>query len=230
MAKWTPVLVMGMDELFYQKLGVNQLPSAMMIDSAGRTVLVGKIWQSKQPETVVYRLDPNGKLDSKFGTGGVKSLSLGSYDENLVHIAETKSGDLLLAGHRVTSKIVEPIFAKLAEHTPTWHNGNRRTDVSGDTLVTPLDALLVINYLNTKRGLGLPEARPAGGHFLDVNGDSLCSPLDALLVINELNSSGRAESEGSNLPPAEGEGQVRMTDFYFEQYDTETHTLLKKRR
>jgi hypothetical protein len=63
-------------------------------------------------------------------------------------------------------------------------------DVNSDASVTPLDALLVINRLNSS-GTG-----PAGTHgHLDVNRDGIISPLDALLVINRLNRPGDGEGE-----------------------------------
>jgi len=52
-----------------------------------------------------------------------------------------------------------------------WQNPVNALDVDGDTFVSPIDAVQVINYLN---GSG-PDALPTGGGrqppFLDVNGD-----------------------------------------------------------
>ena len=63
-------------------------------------------------------------------------------------------------------------------------------DVNSDASVTPLNALLVINRLNST-GTG-----PAGTQsHLDVNRDGIISPLDALLVINRLNRPGDGEGE-----------------------------------
>ncbi|MHB8955464.1 MAG: putative Ig domain-containing protein [Pirellulaceae bacterium] len=63
-------------------------------------------------------------------------------------------------------------------------------DVNSDAYVTPIDALLVINRLNSA-GTG-----PVGAQVhLDVNRDGIVSPLDALLVINELNRQDGAEGE-----------------------------------
>ena len=53
-------------------------------------------------------------------------------------------------------------------------------DVSHDGLVTPLDALLVVNQLN--------DAARAHDLLLDTNRDGYLSPLDALLIINHLNA------------------------------------------
>lgn len=62
------------------------------------------------------------------------------------------------------------------------------SDVNFDGNVSPLDALVVINYLNRNTG-GSSGSGSSG--FLDVNNDGNISPLDALLVINTLNGSAR---------------------------------------
>jgi hypothetical protein len=57
-------------------------------------------------------------------------------------------------------------------------------DVNNDAAVTPLDALLVVNYLNALASSRAPTVSP---RYLDVNGDGLLTPLDALRVVNHLN-------------------------------------------
>lgn len=54
------------------------------------------------------------------------------------------------------------------------------TDVNGDGVTSPLDALLVVNELN--------GGFVAGKVYHDVNDDGVTSPIDALLVVNYLNS------------------------------------------
>ena len=74
----------------------------------------------------------------------------------------------------------------------SWQNVRNPLDVNSDTLVTPIDALQVINYLNA----GLPsqlDGLPAGPPFRDVNGDGFVSPIDSLRVINFLNGKGQGE-------------------------------------
>ncbi len=77
-----------------------------------------------------------------------------------------------------------------------WQNAVSQFDVSGDGGTSPIDALLVINYLNRLAGTGgnqLPTfdpAQPKGEGFVDVNGDNLVTAIDALLVINRLNAEG----------------------------------------
>ncbi len=70
------------------------------------------------------------------------------------------------------------------------HNTINALDVSGDQLVTALDALLIINELNAASAAGSDA-------FLDTNGDGMVSSIDVLLVINMLNSKSTAEGEGT---------------------------------
>jgi Ca2+-binding RTX toxin-like protein len=75
-----------------------------------------------------------------------------------------------------------------------------RYDVDASGSVFPIDALLVINYLNAA-GIGNLTQQPGGTSaplFLDVSGDNAISPLDALLVIIYLNAGGDPEGESSS--------------------------------
>ncbi len=93
----------------------------------------------------------------------------------------------------------------LAIQTPlNWFNPLSSFDVSGNGFVTPLDALLVINYIN-QRGSGnqmptFDPLQPLVHGFYDVNGSNSIEPLDVLLVINRLNetSAGEGESKPDN--------------------------------
>ena len=64
--------------------------------------------------------------------------------------------------------------------TAPRQNTSKPLDVNNDGSVTPIDALIVINNLNSQ-GSG-------NNNFIDVNGDGVVTPLDALIVINFLDS------------------------------------------
>jgi hypothetical protein len=113
---------------------------------------------------------------------------------------------------------------------PEFQNGTLNVDVDNDGFVSPIDALLVINYLfswlpivegNGFSNIPLPPREPefdqpvpvldptgggiAGdGRFIDVNGDGILSPVDALIVINYLNN----PPAPAPLPEGEGEGEA----------------------
>jgi hypothetical protein len=105
---------------------------------------------------------------------------------------------------------------------PPWQNPARAMDVNNDGFVSPIDVLLVINFINNYQGVSaLPNPPPfipiAGAPifpdnpglgqdlFIDVNGDGFVSPIDALQIINAVNS-GQTGGEG------EGEGEGALAD------------------
>jgi sugar lactone lactonase YvrE len=90
-------------------------------------------------------------------------------------------------------------FAWMAAND-SWHNGVTPCDVNGRDGVTPLDALILINYLNAQPGASLPPLPAAAPPYYDVNDDQSCTPLDVLQVVNYINSR-PAESSG-------GEGEA----------------------
>lgn len=85
-----------------------------------------------------------------------------------------------------------------------FHRATEPLDVSGDGQVRPLDVLLIVNELNSRRltdAQGRFLVHPAAGSTLpqfDVNGDGRLTALDALMVVNGLN--GRLGAEGESSP------------------------------
>ena len=80
----------------------------------------------------------------------------------------------------------------LTEEPIGWHNEVAPSDVDGNELVTPIDALLVINELNNRDLTEIGTGRVVGTNsvlqYVDVDNDGYVSPTDALLVINQLNT------------------------------------------
>jgi hypothetical protein len=75
----------------------------------------------------------------------------------------------------------------LKDTTP-YHNDVLPEDVDGDGKVTPLDPLIIVNYINS-HGPGILPSNGEGEAVgnLDVDGDGKVSPLDILIIINQLN-------------------------------------------
>ena len=84
----------------------------------------------------------------------------------------------------------------------TWQNPSNPLDVDGLNGVTPLDALITINFINGHAGDSAlpPLAADTPPFYYDVNGDNLCTPHDALLVINFLKSAEGESPEGEAGP------------------------------
>jgi hypothetical protein len=74
-----------------------------------------------------------------------------------------------------------------------WQNPREPFDVNGDGSITSMDALQLINSLNTRsaRLLLLPRLNDEfPSPYLDVDGDDHLTPLDVLYIVNSLNAGG----------------------------------------
>lgn len=126
-------------------------------------------------------------------------LDLASDSEITFEIKATDSGV-------PTQTLSQQIAVTVVPNSWPWRNDAVPLDVNDDAVVAPIDALLVINELNTPTLTGeefrLPHIRPSmlGLPYLDSNGDGFCTAIDALLIINHLNN---AQPEG------ERHGQLR---------------------
>ena len=86
-------------------------------------------------------------------------------------------------------------------------NPDNPLDVNNDGYVSPHDALILINFLNTHGAIDLRDVGGEGEaafhrHYYDTNGDMIISPLDVMGVINYLNRSPEQGGEGEAAPQA----------------------------
>ena len=127
-----------------------------------------------------------------------------------------------------------PVVGTGADSNPL-HNIPSPLDVDSDGFISPLDALIVVNVLNTYPKF--PSNDPVrtfytiGQQKADPDNDRTISPLDALTIINYLNrNNGSGEGEGSIV--GAGSDQNRATDDFFAQLgaDLENDSFKRKRR
>ena|GEM_PF-1846826 len=103
-----------------------------------------------------------------------------------------------------------PTSATRADDEAVFSNPADPLDVNNDGLVSPIDALLVINDMN-RHGARSLSGSAGGVPYVDVNGDRAVSPIDALLVINAMNEPSRVASSAAQVVAAagtEGEGEA----------------------
>ncbi|MCY2988633.1 MAG: metallophosphoesterase [Planctomycetota bacterium] len=116
-----------------------------------------------------------------------------------VRVTATDSGAPPLAAGTEFSITVTP-------HPFAWQNADLPEDVEGNGLVTALDVLLVINWINGNEVGAVPTPFPDpvdAPVFFDVNGDNFISPLDVLAVVNYINAespSTQQAGEGEGIP------------------------------
>lgn len=101
-------------------------------------------------------------------------------------------------------KIVSSYPLTVVKPKSPWQNPNNPIDVNNDGIITPRDALHVINFLNDNGPGETPPLPGSGGGeggdpaFPDVNGDGRITPIDALLIINELNNRSNGNQGAGN--------------------------------
>jgi hypothetical protein len=110
-----------------------------------------------------------------------------------------------------------------------WQNSFNPFDVDRDGGVGPLDALAVVNAINSGMDSRLTFPRPSNSlpeGDIDVDGDGRLTPLDALSLVNAINS-----GTGSSLPKGgEGESVAAAVDGYFASYDLESDSQFSRSR
>ncbi|MEC7566652.1 MAG: GEVED domain-containing protein, partial [Planctomycetota bacterium] len=136
-----------------------------------------------------------------------------------LRIRLSSEGNLLPTGQAGDGEVED---YELFTQSSSWHNVTISEDVNQDGFVSPIDALLVINFLEDRTGIGKefpngqlltppdpgdPNADPPipADPLVDVNDDGFVAPIDALRVVNFINAAnGGSEGEG------EGESMLEL--------------------
>ncbi len=98
---------------------------------------------------------------------------------------EIRPTDKKRTRRRLTLEVLES--RSLMAGIPGFHNTSMPLDVDNDLQITPLDALVVINQINSGDGSEGEDNSIKPITFCDVDADGTVSPLDALAVVNQLN-------------------------------------------
>lgn len=151
------------------------------------------------------------------------------FNDSLLYLRDTALTPVQIDFDSITVNISSAVANTLAAGEG-FTNSSNQFDVNNDGVVSPIDALVLINNL-TRGGTRQLIATPAGEGeasttskvYLDVNKDGFLSSIDVLQVINRLSrsgGSGEGESSAITTPSstssstaAEGEGSSTVSDF-----------------
>lgn len=145
-----------------------------------------------EPMTETMSDDPATSIDE---TGQYCLMGLGLGEHMVRQVATgrvVQSYPADNAGQSVSLVDTRPIAAIDFGVRSALQNVRNVFDTNCDNRVTPIDALIIINWLSISSGVWPGSAPP----YRDVNGDLTVSPIDALLIINRLNNQGHGEGEG----------------------------------
>ena len=98
-----PAIVGGLDPSFgtagkFAGLTATTAVSGVAIDPAGRTVIAGATPGAGGNDFLVARFNPNGTLDTSFGTGGKVTLDLAGADDRARGVAVDGAGNVVVVG------------------------------------------------------------------------------------------------------------------------------------
>ena len=115
-----------------------------------------------------------------------------------------------------------------------FQNQGNSLDVNGDGIISPLDVLTTVDYINANPGKSqLPLNSPDVPPFVDVDGDGFVTPLDVLSVVNTLNKAPGAPEGESTLPSdalSNVDAAFSQSDFGFDPLESNPLARRNRRR
>ena len=111
--------------------------------------------------------------------------------------------------------------------TAVSHNTILPADVTQDGVVSPLDMIVILNYLDAAAGSNsVASTLGSTERFqLDVNGDQAVSPIDAILVLNYLDSAVRSAEAEDGAESEDGDVAISIGETSQVIYDRNTGEL-----
>ena len=168
-------LNLGQGAAFFALSGATQGTFSATAQSLGQGTTQMTLFNSAMQALTTATIPAGQTLTSlswNLSLGGATLLEISGTDPQ-VNVSTSTQGT-------ATSAVATPVVS--------WHNSSNPLDVNGDGIVTPLDALIVINQLDAG-GSGALGTPPLTAHnYLDVAGTGILTPIDALDIINKLNS------------------------------------------
>lgn len=169
--------------------------------------------QDKEGDRVIYSVAPVG--DVTFGlsvdsnSGLVTVTPPRGFAGELQFLATVRQATPTTTSSPDDNQLITIIVGVSPLQNPLDH-----FDVNGDKVLSSIDALLVINSINT--GNTSVHDFPDTSAFIDVNGDCFVTPLDALMVINAVNQAG-INGEGELGLAEAAADQIAYVDIVFGQ-------------
>ncbi len=193
-------------QLEIQILGLNEWSQAIGNDEAADGRLIP--WLQDQDD------NSNGASDVLENWGLIyRDVAILDANNELVdtyNLTQYDLGDPRTDGPTENYETLRQLLIDAAEEqnqATSWTNPVESLDVNDDGLISPIDALIVINELNTvgPRQLDPPGAGEAPPPFVDTSGDGYASPIDALLILDHLtvqpsSSAAAVSAVASDLP------------------------------
>jgi hypothetical protein len=122
-------------------------------------------------------------------------------DQALQWIGDWRLGEPVIENGVFTARVISDNAEVWVATNRPWQNVHQKFDVNASGDVTSVDALAIINRLNSDGSAELAmsgSGEPLPSIYYDVSGDGLITAVDALQVINWLN-----EQDNATVPTSE---------------------------
>ena len=138
-----------------------------------------------------------------FQPGGATSQTVTVTPTMVTTVSADKTFSVVLS-HVSGGTLGSSVATGTIEEHSRWENDTLPEDVNNSATVTAIDALIIINYLNSTGAGALPIDKPAGTppFYLDENGDGLVTAIDSLRVINYINAHTGDTDDAQTATPA----------------------------
>ncbi len=133
------------------------------------------------------------------GTYSFRGLNSGSYLVRTTPLGAYQGSDpedRLRSANVVSGTPTPDIDFGFVAGTSHWQNSLDPNDVNNDSIISALDALLIINEINAGGARDLRGSNVPFPPYVDVTGDNLISGIDVLQVVNYINAHGGGSGEG----------------------------------
>ena len=172
---------------------VTALGTLPNTDLVANQAVSGQSWYSFTPQN-------SGTLTISTGAASTVQLALYDSSQNLITSGGNQVTNAVTSGTQYLVRVTgtaSGIGLNFSNSTSTSTTYSP-LDVNHDGVITPIDALAIINDLNEfgTHALAATPNNPEAPY--DVNHDGMISPLDALAIINDLNAVAAALASGNS--------------------------------
>lgn len=178
-------------------------------------VVLGAATVGADSASIPFTLDAE-KMQALFGTNSPRLMT--AVDQNWSLVGDWQIGQPRIENGEFIGRMFSGAAEVWVATDRPYQNFVQQGDVDGSGDVTSVDALAIINRLNSDPEFILPPPNaPADfdGYYYDVSGDGFVSSLDALQVINWLNDYQVIDEPGTEIVPANSASGEDVQSFAF---------------
>lgn len=189
----SPDVSFGMNGVVILTFNTHSHASSLLIQSDNKIVVAGNLFVGGSADFALFRLNPNGVLDSSFGSNGVVTTPIGlNTADHISAVAVQFDGKIVAAGTSFRNLSNTSVFA-IARYNPngsldTTFDGDGKTttvinnyDIAGNTIIRPDGRIVVVGSTyfqsNSQAAVALAQYQTDGTLDTSFDGDGKVTTL-----------------------------------------------------